>query len=422
MEPLAAFQALGTAEGRQDPYPYYEALRAHGNLVHLKEGSLVAVGYRECAQILREPALQVQDGTAFDRVYPEWRSHSSVCAFTNSMLYSNPPKHARQRGLVNTDFTPHQVTLLRPVIEDTANRLLDRMAGLGADGSTVDIMEEFASRLPIAVVSAMLGFDEDRMLWFRDLASAIAVSTDGFANPAALATADAAMDELADHFAGLITRKRGCPAGDIVSELVRTHDTDPAKLSHDELIGNMMLLLTAGFETTAFLTGDGALMAINHPHYATRLRTQQSFAAAYVEEILRFEPPVHVTSRWATDDVTVFDQHIPAGSRVVVVLAAGNRDPRRYPDPNRFDPNRAHSQPLSFGGGIHFCLGAALARLEAQITLPMLVRRFPRIALAGTAAYRDRWVIRGLRTLPVTTGPATVPSGKVDRNALRSLG
>lgn len=406
MEPLAAFEVLGTAEGRQDPYPYYEAIRAHGDLVPLKKGSLIAVGYRECAQVLREPALQVQDGTAFDRVYPDWRSHSSVRAFTDSMLYSNPPKHARRRGTVNTDFTPQQVAWLHPVIEGMTTQLLDRMADLGADGSAVDIMDEFASRLPIAVVSAMLGFDADRQVWFRDISSAIAVSTDGFTDPAALATADAAMDELADHFGDVITRKRACPAADIVSALVQLHDADPAKLSHDELIGNMMLLLTAGFETTAFLIGEGVRMAIGNPHYATRLRAQQPFAAAYVEEILRFEPPVHVTSRWATADVTVFGRHIPAGSRVVVVLAAGNRDPRRYPDPNRFDPDRANSQPLSFGGGVHFCLGAALARLEAQIVLPMLARRFPHIALADTATYRDRWVIRGLRTLPVATGRA----------------
>ncbi|MER6952285.1 cytochrome P450 [Nonomuraea sp. NPDC000554] len=408
MDPRAAFEALGTREGRQDPYPYYDAIRAHGNLVPVKKGSLVAVGYRECTRVLREPALQVQDGTAFDRVYPDWRSHSSVCAFTDSMLYSNPPKHTRQRGMVNADFTPQQVARMRPVIEDMTTRLLDRIADLGADGSPVNLMDEFASRLPIAVVSAMLGFDADRQVWFRDIASAIAVSTDGFTDPAALATADAAMDELADHFGDVITRKRGCPAADIVSALVRLHDA--AKLSHDELIGNMMLLLTAGFETTAFLIGDGALMAIGNPHYAARLRTQQPFAAAYVEEVLRFAPPVHVTSRWAAADVTLFDQHIPAGSRVVVLLAAGNRDPRRYPDPNRFDPDRANSQPLSFGGGVHFCLGAALARLEAQTALPMLARRFPQIMLADTATYRDRWVIRGLRTLPVTTGRAVTAS------------
>jgi cytochrome P450 len=407
MEPLAAFEALGTTEGRQDPYPFYEAIRAHGNLVQLKKHSFIAVGYRECAQALREPALQVQDGNAFDLVYPDWRAHSSVCAFTNSMLYSNPPEHARQRRTVSGDFTPQQVARLRPVIEDMTTRLLDRMAGLGADGSTVDIMDEFASRLPIAVVSAMLGFDEDRQVWFRDVASAIAVSTDGFANPAALATADTAMDELAAHFADLIAHRRGCPASDIVSNLVQLNDTDPAKLSHDELIGNMMLLLTAGFETTAFMIGHGALLSIQHPEYATRLRTEPTFAAAYVEEILRLEPPVHVTSRWATADVTLFGQHIPAGNRVVLVLAAGNRDPGRYPHPNRFDPSRPNSQPLSFGGGIHFCLGAALARLEAQIALPMLARRFPQLALADTATYRDRWVIRGLRTFPVaTTGRA----------------
>jgi len=403
MKARAAFGALATPEGRQNPYPYYDAIREHGNLVPIKDGTLVAVGYRECAQVLRDPRLQVQDGTAFDRVYPRWREHSSVCAFTNSMLYTNPPRHGRQRGTMNTEFTPQQIARLRPVIEQTITELFDRVDRLGQDGSTVDLMEEFATRLPIAVVSAMLGFDADRVTWFRDLATSIAVATDGFTDPRALATADAAMDELAEHFVELVERKRGCPAGDLVSGLVALHDNDPDRFSHDELLGNMMLLLTAGFETTAFFTGDGALMAIENQEYAQRLATDETFATTYVEEVARFEPPVHVTSRWAARDLTIAGQDIPVGARVVVILAAGNRDPSQFTDPNRFDPDRAEGQPLSFGGGVHFCLGAALARLEAQLALPQLVRRFPRLALAGTATYRDRWVIRGLRTLPVTT-------------------
>lgn len=407
--PLAAFKALTSGDGRRDPYPYYEALRAHGGLVEVKEGTLVAVGYEECAQALREPALLVQDGEAFDRVYPAWRSHSSVRAFVDSLLYSNPPRHTRQRAAVSADFTPHQVARLRPLIEGTTAALLDRFAELGADGSAVDLMDEFASRLPMAVVSTMLGFDEDRVLWFRDLASTIAVSTDGFADPAALAAADAAMDELADYFGDLIARRRGCPATDVVSALVRLHDTDPDRLGRDELTGNMMLLLTAGFETTAFLLGDGVLAALAHPEHADRLRRDEPFAAAYVEEVLRCHPPVHVTSRWAAADVRLADRVVPAGSRVVIALAAGNRDPRRYRDPDRFDPLRANSRSLSFGGGPHFCLGVALARLEAQIALPMLLRRFPRLAQAGPEAYRERWVIRGLRTLPLTTAGAPAP-------------
>jgi cytochrome P450 len=404
VEPRAAFEALGEAAGRLDPYPYYEAIRAHGGLVPVKKGSLVAVGYRECARVLREPALQVQDGTAFDRVYPRWRAHSSVSAFTDSMLYSNPPKHTRHRALVNADFTVQQVARMRPVVERMTARLLDRIEKLGAGGTPVNLMDEFASRLPMAVVSEMLGFDTDRQVWFRDVASAVAVSTDGFADPAALAVADTAMDELTAYFGEVIARKRGCPAADLVTSLVRVHDADPGRLSGGELVGNMMLLLTAGFETTAFLLGHGALMALGEPRHADRLRTEESFAAAYVEEVLRLEPPVHVTSRWADADLRLFGREVPRGSRVIVLLAAGNRDPRRFPDPHRFDPDRPAGQPLSFGGGIHFCLGAALARLEAQIALPMLVRRFPGLRLAGTATYRDRWVIRGLRTLPVTVG------------------
>jgi cytochrome P450 len=424
MPPLAAFRALTTGDGRRDPYPYYEAIRAHGDLVTVKEGTLVAVGYRECAQALREPNLLVQDATAFDRVYPAWRSHASVGAFVNSMLYSNPPRHSRQRAAVSADFTPHQVAQLRPVIEATTAGLLDRLADLGADGSAVDLMDQFASRLPMAVVSAMLGFDADRVLWFRELASTIAVSTDGFADPAALAAADTAMDELADHFDDLIARRRGCPATDVVGTLVRLHDADPARLSRDELVGNLMLLLTAGFETTAFLIGDGALTAVGSPDHAARLRRDETFAEPYVEEVLRFQPPVHVTSRWASTDVVLSGQLVPAGARVVIALAAGNRDPRRYRDPDRFDPTRTNSRSLSFGGGAHFCLGVALARLEAQIALPMLLRRLPGLAQAGPATYRERWVIRGLRTLPLTTvgRPSAGPESTMEDAAGASAG
>jgi cytochrome P450 len=404
MLPAEALEALGTPEGRQNPYPFYEAIREHGNLVPLKKGRLIAVGYAECDRALRESRLRVQDGNSYDIIYPDWRRHSSIRGFTSSMLYSNPPAHGRLRGTVSFAFTPPRVQQLREVIEAMADQLLDRMAELGSDGSPVDIIAEFASRLPIAVISGMLGFPAEDQVWFRDMASTVAVSTDGFTDPAALATADAAMDELSAYFEGLLEERRRKPAEDLVTMLAQVHDTDGDRLSHDELMGNMMVLLTAGFETTSFLIGHGVMIALEHNDYARRLRTEPPFSVGYVEEILRYEPPVHVTSRWAGTDIDLLGTPIPTGSKLILILAAGNRDPRRFAEADRFDPDRKDSQPLSFGAGSHFCLGAPLARLEAQIALPRLLRRFPNLHATEAPTYRDRWVVRGLDTFPIAIG------------------
>ncbi|GAA2268276.1 cytochrome P450 [Streptomyces atrovirens] len=400
-----AFAALGTARGRQDPYPLYEAIRAHGDLARRGPGRLVVTGYDECARALRDNSLHVQDRTAYDAAGPAWRAHSSLRAFTSSMLYSNGADHTRLRSLAAFAFTPPRVRELAPVVEDMADRLLDRMARLGAGGGPVDVIAEFASRLPIAVIGALLGFPEEDQVWFREMASTIAVSTDGLSDPTALNRADAAMDALAGYFGRLAGERRRKPADDLLTLLVATHDGEPERLSHEELMGNLMVLLTAGFETTSFLIGHGLMIALDHAPYAHRLRDDADFADAYVEEILRYEPPVHVTSRWATRDTELLGTAVPRGTRLTLILAAANRDPRRFTAPDRFDPARGGAPgPLSFGAGPHYCLGAPLARLEARIALPRLLRRFPRLTAAASPVYRDRWVVRGLDTYPLVLG------------------
>ncbi|MET9370678.1 cytochrome P450 [Streptomyces griseoflavus] len=409
-EPVAlslteAFAALGTRRGRQDPYPLYEAIRAHGDLARRGPGRLVVTGYDACARALRDPRLHVQDRTAYDAAYPAWRSHSSLRAFTSSMLYSNGPDHSRLRSLAGFAFTPPRVRDLAQVVEDMADRLLDRMARLAAAGEPVDVIAEFASRLPVAVIGAVLGFPEEDQVWFRETASAIAVATDGFSDPSALHRADAAMDDLARYFGVLVDDRRRRPADDLLTTLTAAHDGEPRRLSHEELMGTLMVLLTAGFETTSFLIGHGVMIALDHAPYARRLREEPDFADAYVEEILRYEPPVHVTSRFAADDTELLGTAVPRGTRLTLIMAAANRDPLRFTAPDRFDPARGGSPgPLSFGAGPHYCLGAPLARLEARIALPRLLRRFPRLAASAPPVYRDRWVVRGLDTYPLVLG------------------
>ncbi len=254
----------------------------------------------------------------------------------------------------------------------------------------------------IAVISALLGVPEEDQAWFRAMAADITLALEGITNMARLAPADAAMDELAEYFTDLIEARRRQPTDDILGDLAQVSAADAERLSHDELIGNLMLMLTAGFETTSFLLGHSLLLAFGHPAHAGRLRRDPDFAANYVEEVLRFEPPVQATSRWAGADLDIMGTEIRSGTKVVVILAAANRDPARYDHPATFDPERQNIQPLSFAGGIHFCLGAPLSRLEARIALPRLLRRFPRLSPAGDPVRRDTWVGRGLDHFPVT--------------------
>ncbi|MCX4681840.1 cytochrome P450 [Streptomyces sp. NBC_01433] len=404
MHPREAMAALVAPEGRRDPYALYDALREHGNLVRIKPGLMAAVGYAECSRALREPRLLVQDAKSHDLLYPDWRSHSSLRRFTDSVLYSNPPDHSRMRRVMSRAFTPRRVAELEPAIVRMTDRLLDHLAELGSDGTPVEFMAEFAYRLPVAVIGEMLGVADDERVWFRAAVEDVTVALEGISGIARLDAADRAMDELASYFARLIGQRRRHPADDLVSALVASHETGGERFSHDELVGNLVLLLAAGFDTTTHLLGHGLQLAFENPAQAARLRTEPALAAGYVEETLRFAAPVHATSRFAEADVDVLGTPVPAGTKVLVLLAAGNRDPLRYPSPHLFDPDRPDTQPLSFGAGAHFCLGAPLARLEARIALPRLLRRFPRLAPAGAATYRDRLIVPGHERLPVTVG------------------
>ncbi|MER6406749.1 cytochrome P450 [Streptomyces viridosporus] len=404
LQPQEAMAALVTREGRRDPHPLYDALRAHGGLVPVRPGLMVAAGYAECSRALREPGLLVQDARSHDTLHPDWRSHSSLRGFTNSVLYTNPPDHSRMRRLMSGAFTPRTVAGLEGTIARMADRLLDRMAELGTGGTPVDFMAEFAYRLPVAVIGTMLGVPDDDHIWFRAAVEHVTVALEGSSRASGLAAADRAMDELTAYFTGLIDQRRRRPADDLISALVQIHDRDGERFTEDELIGNLVLLLAAGFDTTTHLLGHGLHLAFEHPGAAARLREDPEFAAGYVEETLRIAPPVHATSRFADTDVDLLGTRVPAGTKVLVLLAAGNRDPRRFPEPHSFDPSRPDIQPLSFGAGAHFCLGAPLARAEARIALPRLFGRFPGLAPAGAPTHRDRLVVPGHDRLPVTIG------------------
>ena len=404
--------------GRRDPYPYYERLRPYGSVIPVRAGLTAVIGYTDCDRALRDPRLRVQDASTYDRILPDWREHSSLRAYSDSMLLRNPPGHARMRRLVSGSLTTRRVNALVPAIERMADDLLDAMAELGAGGRPVDFIAEFASRLPIAVISELLGVAASDHVWFRAVAADVTLALEGNYEATVLGTADAAMDHLAEYFTDLIEHRRRVPGEDMLSALVQAYHGADEGLSHAELVGNMMLLLIAGFETTTFMLGNALLLAFRHPEHASSLRTDPGFATAYVEEVLRFEPPLQGTTRIATEDIELGGATIGAGTKLILMLAAANRDAERFTDPDRFDPRRPNVQPLTFGAGSHFCLGAPLTRLEGQIALPRVLRRFPELAPDGKPVRRNTWIGHGVDVLPValkgitmSDTPRPAPSG-----------
>src|SRR6266511_3702417 len=375
MELTRAAGALLTPAGRAEPYPYYARLRDAPVLA--SDGWAVVSGYAECARALRDPRLRAEDGEWLDQVAPDWRTNEAQVALEASMLFANSPRHEGVRRLVSRVFTPRRVADLRDSVERLAGDLTDHLAKLAAGGEPVDFMAEFAYPLPVTVIGALLGVPEADWPGFCQDAADFSMAFELAATGEQLVAANAATVRLQAYFARLVAAKRAEPAA------------------------NLVLLLFAGFETTTNLLGNGLRLLLDRPEHAARLRDDPGLAAAYVEEVLRYESPVQLTSRWNPDDLELGGVTVPARSEVLILLASANRDPRRFVDPDVFHPDRPDNQPLSFGGGPHFCLGSALARQEAQVAFPMLLRRLTGLRLAGEPVRRDRMILRGYQHLPV---------------------
>jgi len=400
--------ALMTPEGRVDPYPLYAAARETGPLTRFKEfPTFLCTGYAEINSVLRDNAF---GNKRFDTFPEELRAQlaveGSMETFGNSILTTNPPDHRRVRSLISSAFTQRRIAGLEPAIARMTDTLLGWLAKVGEDGQTVDFMEEFAFRLPVTVICELLGVPEQDRYRFRPLAHDLTAALELKEDFQGLEAADLATTELRAYFAELADRRRSEPQDDLVSALVQVNDAHDGRLSDVELICNLILLLVAGFETTTNLLGNGLYLAFEHPEIVDRVRKGEISVAAYVEEVLRYDSPVQLTSRIAMVDTAVGERQIPEGEEVLLLIGAAHRDPRRFENPDVFNPTRPDNVPLSFGAGIHYCLGQGLARLEGQVAFEKLFARFPEIALAGVPTRRDRLVLRGYETLPVTLGSA----------------
>lgn len=406
-------QILGdivSPQGRLDPFSLYDELRAHGPVVPIRPGLVATVGYEACQQSLRSQALSVLDEVGLSSTIPEWRRHPAIVAYLSSMLHSNRPAHGQVRRRAAPVFAPAMVAGLEDQVVRLTDDLLDDLASAGPTG-TRDFVSAFASRLPIAVIGAVLGVPVPDQQWLTRCAASLTLALEGISNPDRLAEADRAMSELGDYLEWEVCQRPGSAQTDVVAALLGADQTG-AVLDRDTVLGNLMLILTAGFETTSFFFA----WAVRHAagglsfggDHRERLATDPDFTADFVEEVLRLESPVQATSRWAGAPVEIDGVSVPEGTKVLVILGAGNRDPLKFPDPHRFDPSRPDVKPLTFGAGPHYCLGAPLSRLEARVALPRLFARFPWLHDTGPSRRRDQWVGRGYESLEVRPGPESV--------------
>ncbi len=401
MDSLEIFTALGTPAGRADPYPHYVALHELGEAINLGPGSVVVVGYDAISAVLRDPGFRVSDEDRFDQDFPGWQANPVFVQAMDWMLNINAPKHARIRSLIARAFTARRVAGLEPAISRMADELLAAMADRGADGSAVEFMHDFAYLLPVTVICELIGIPEADREGFRPVARDLAKVFE-LDDVASLPAINAAAVELLAYFTGLAARRRAAPRDDLISELLAISDAADGRLTDAELLHNLTLLLVAGFETTTNLLGNGLQIILEQPSAGAALRDGTVPASAFVEEVLRYDSPVQLTSRIGYE-TKIGDIVVADGDSVTTLLGAGNRDPRHFAAPDTFEPLRSEGGPLSFGGGAHFCIGAALARLEGSVAFPRLVRRFPRLAPAGEPARRETFLLRGFDTLPVTT-------------------
>jgi cytochrome P450 len=401
--PLQILQELDTPEGKADPYPLYAELHDLGEAARFAPDNVIVMGYDAINTVLRDPGYRHPDFAEITEMLPEWGQHLSLRHSSDWILNLNAPEHTRIRGLISRAFTARRVAGLRPAIERMTDELLDAMASRGADGSTVEFMHDFAYLLPVTVICELIGIPESDRETFRPIARAIATLFD-FDDFEELKAADEATVELEAYFTGLAAQRRAEPRDDLLSALVGVADEQDGRLSDAELTRNLTLLLVAGFETTTNLLGNGLQLMLHDQSLAAGVRTGEVPAGSFVEEVLRFDSPVQLATTRIGYEGELGGLRIKPGDHLMPVLGAGNRDPRKFTGPDKFDPMRAEASPLSFGGGAHFCVGAALARLEAAVAFPRLLARFPAIAPAGEPVRRTGLVLRGFDVLPVAVG------------------
>jgi cytochrome P450 len=394
---------LFSPEFKANPYPHYARLRSEAPIYRVAlpdgRGMWLVTRYADVAAVLKD-----------ERFVKDWRNALTpeqlaqvppvpevMKPLARNMLDIDPPDHERLRALVSKAFTPRLIEGMRPRVQAIADALLDVVE----DGGEMDLIDDYAFPLPITVIAELLGVpaeDRDRFRRWSDAA------VSGNATQEYVESILPEMQAFVDYLREMFEEKRKEPGEDLVSRLIEAEEAGD-KLSEDELLAMVFLLLIAGHETTVNLIGNGTLALLQHPDQLEKLKSDSSLIKPAIEELLRYDGPVETsTERFAREDVEVNGQVIPKGEMVLVVIAAADHDPARFTDPDQLDITRKDNKHLAFGKGIHYCLGAPLARMEGQIAISTLVRRMPDLRLKvppEELSWRPGLILRGLQGLPV---------------------
>ncbi|MCY3993541.1 MAG: cytochrome P450 [Caldilineaceae bacterium] len=374
---------LTSRKVRADPYEVYERLRSENPIHRMRLINAWALtGYDDALAILQDHRRFSSGENKLE--YAPYRT----------MLDLDPPDHTRLRSLVSKAFTPRAVAALGPRIQEIVDELLDELAGR----DSFDLIGDFAFPLPVIVIAEMLGIpaeDRDKFnVWSNDIALAVEPILSG----EEIVRVERASDEIIEYFEGIIEQRRMDPRDDMLSALLAAEE-EGDRLSHDELLGTLMLLLVAGNETTRSLIGNGMLALLKNPEQLQRLRDSPDLLDTSIDEMLRYDSPVQFIIRVVMEDVEFKGKQFRAGQKVIILVGAANRDPTVFADPGALDIGREEKSHISFGRGIHYCLGSPLALLEARVAFANLVERFSSIELVEEPEFRDQIVLRGVESL-----------------------
>jgi len=399
-----------TPDGQQDPAPWYKKLRDEFPVFTSASGAIFLTRYEDCRAVLRDNRFgkserRSQSGSMFAvDEGPEIKAYKEEATRrrgegTRSMLSLNRPDHTRLRGLVSRAFTPRRIDGMRDSIIELTEECLDDLTERGG-GDAIDIL----GYLPVNVIGELVGVPRDDWAHFRSLVTIGTVNVEPAATLEELKAATAAFEEMWAYFRGLVSERRAHPQDDLISALLEVEESGDT-LSEDELISTTILLFSAGMETTQNLIGNGIGALFKNLDQQKKLWNEPTLVNSAVDEMLRWDSPVQLDGRTALEDAEAAGRIMPEGQTVITLLGAANRDPDQFSNPDDFDITRNEGPPLSFASGIHYCLGANLARAEGQEIFAGLIRRFSSIEQAGPLEQRGRLTLRGYKDVPVSVTP-----------------
>ncbi|MBN1091151.1 cytochrome P450 [Blastococcus sp. TML/M2B] len=384
-----------------DPYPAFARARAQAPVQwHEGLGLWLAFTHAESNAVLRDRRL----GRIWQDKAPAERFESFNLIHRNAILEMEPPAHTRLRRLISSAFARGHVERLRPWVEELARTLVDELVERSGGSEPVDLLAGMAEQLPVAVIAELLGVPEADRPLLRPWSNAIVKMYEYGRTTETEDSAERAADEFVAYLRDLAAERRKDLGEDLVSHLVSMRDADGDKLTEDELVTTCILLLNAGHEATVNVSGNGTLALLRHPDQLQRLREDRALLPTAIEEFMRYDSPLQLFERTATEDVEIGGVTVERGQKIAALLGAANRDPAVFDAPDTFDVGRTDNGHITFGAGIHFCIGAPLARVELQASFGALLDRTTTFELGGEPVRRPEFVIRGLETLPVVLG------------------